>query len=177
MTHRLDVADSRELSARWCTLAEKRLDHLTELFDSGRWRRYHTESSLLENIREAKTAVTTWRALARGEVVRIRSEISLTPAVTEAASPEPSVQPEPDLAVPLEVHDEQIALVPAIDAGFAESDIALPEDIVLYQIAPAEPRIDMAALEEALNMGIASAEQLDDIELIERRYPALRYAL
>ena len=63
MASQLDVAKGREIVARWCNLAEKRLEYLTELFDSGRWRRFHSEEAFLENIREAKNAVDTWREL------------------------------------------------------------------------------------------------------------------
>ena len=67
MTHRLDVARGRGIVARWCDLAEQRLEYLTELLETGRWRRYHSELALLENIQEAKTAVETWRDLLRRE--------------------------------------------------------------------------------------------------------------
>jgi uncharacterized repeat protein (TIGR03809 family) len=63
MTHRLDVARGRDIVGRWCALAEQRLDHLTELFETGRWRRYHSELAFLENIQEAKAAVELWRDL------------------------------------------------------------------------------------------------------------------
>src|SRR3954447_16224840 len=63
MTNRSDVARGREIIERWCILAEQRLSHLTELFETGRWRRYHSEVEFLENIREAKSAVETWRLL------------------------------------------------------------------------------------------------------------------
>ena len=63
MTHQLDVADGRDIVARWCALAEQRLEHLTELFETGRWRRFHSEPAFLENIQEAKAAVKTWRDL------------------------------------------------------------------------------------------------------------------
>jgi len=66
MTHRHSAAGSRELAARWCVLAEQRLEHLSEMFETGRWRRYHSELAFLENIQEAKRAVQTWRALANG---------------------------------------------------------------------------------------------------------------
>ncbi|WP_426424708.1 TIGR03809 family protein [Bradyrhizobium genosp. A] len=66
MTHRQSAAGSRELAARWCALAEQRLEHLSEMFETGRWRRYHSELAFLENIQEAKRAVQTWRALANG---------------------------------------------------------------------------------------------------------------
>ena len=40
MAQRTDLARGRDLVARWCVLAEQRLDYLTELFETGRWRRY-----------------------------------------------------------------------------------------------------------------------------------------
>ena len=43
----------RQLVERWAALAETRLDYLTELFESGRWRRFHTEADFLDNIQEA----------------------------------------------------------------------------------------------------------------------------
>jgi uncharacterized repeat protein (TIGR03809 family) len=67
MTHRSDVARGREVVARWCLLAEQRLDYLTELFETGRWRRFHSEVAFLENIQEAKAAVETWRMLLNQE--------------------------------------------------------------------------------------------------------------
>ena len=63
MTHRIDVARGRDIVARWSALAERRLDYLTELFETGRWRRFHSEVAFLENIQEAKAAVETWRDL------------------------------------------------------------------------------------------------------------------
>jgi len=62
MTHR-DVALGREIVARWCNLAERRLEYLTELFETGRWRRFHSEVQFLQNIQEAKAAVETCRDL------------------------------------------------------------------------------------------------------------------
>ena len=70
----LDVALRRDLLARWCTLAEQRLQHLTDLFESGRWRRYYGERAFLENIKEAKKAVETWRALSSGRPVPQRDD-------------------------------------------------------------------------------------------------------
>jgi uncharacterized repeat protein (TIGR03809 family) len=67
MTHQLDVANRREIVARWCALAEQRLEHLTELFETGRWRRFHSEPAFLENLKEARAAVKTWRELSSRE--------------------------------------------------------------------------------------------------------------
>ena len=78
MTHQLDVARGRDVVARWCTLAEQRLEHLTELFETGRWRRYHSELAFLENIQEAKTAVETWRKLSTREASLDNSAIDMS---------------------------------------------------------------------------------------------------
>jgi|SRR5665213_2127141 uncharacterized repeat protein (TIGR03809 family) len=78
MTHRLDVARGRDIVGRWCALAEQRLDHLTELFETGRWRRYHSELALLENIQEAKAAVELWRDLLTREASRDHSSIDIS---------------------------------------------------------------------------------------------------
>src|SRR6185312_8130540 len=77
MTQRYDAGLARkhfqdyaqDILDRWCRIAEQRLDHLIELYESGRWRRYHTERAFMENLLEAKTAVETWRALARREAM------------------------------------------------------------------------------------------------------------
>jgi len=78
MAHQLDVARSRDVVARWCTLAEQRLEHLTEMFESGRWRRYHSERAFLENIEEAKAAVATWRDLSIREASLNNSAIDMS---------------------------------------------------------------------------------------------------
>ena len=49
------------------------------MFETGRWRRYHSEIAFLENIQEAKRAVQTWRALATGGDVA-EAAASVTPA-------------------------------------------------------------------------------------------------
>ena len=76
MTHQVDAARSREISARWCALAEQRLEYLTELFETGRWRRFHSERGVLENIQEAKAAVQLWRDLSSDEPSRDNSAIN-----------------------------------------------------------------------------------------------------
>jgi uncharacterized repeat protein (TIGR03809 family) len=78
MAQRADVARGQEILNRWCALAEQRLEHLTELFETGRWRRYHTEQSFLENIQEAKDAVETWRRLATREAALDNTAIDIS---------------------------------------------------------------------------------------------------
>ncbi len=95
MTDRLDVGRRRDVVARWCTLAEQRLEFLNELFESGRWRRYHSELAFLENIREAKATVELWRDLLRLEAVAgdTRIEIGTHPPSGMTILPERSVHP------------------------------------------------------------------------------------
>lgn len=63
MTRDKDLARQLALVSRWRELAEQRLEYLNELYDSGRWRRYHTEQTFVDNVRDAKRAVEAWRAL------------------------------------------------------------------------------------------------------------------
>src|SRR3954469_20190475 len=82
MTHHVDanvdLARGRDIVSRWCSLAEQRLEHLTELFETGRWRRYHSERAFLENIQEAKAAVELWRSLEMREASLDKNAIDLS---------------------------------------------------------------------------------------------------
>jgi uncharacterized repeat protein (TIGR03809 family) len=73
MTQRYDAGrapdHAQDVLNRWCVLAEQRLDFLIELYESGRWRRYHSENAFMENLREAKTVVEVWRMLSRREAM------------------------------------------------------------------------------------------------------------
>ncbi|MBW7970599.1 TIGR03809 family protein [Bradyrhizobium sp. BR 10289] len=96
MTHRQELvqaaAGSRDIAARWCALAEQRLEHLSEMFETGRWRRYHSEIAFLENIQEAKRAVQTWRAIATGGDVAAAAA-SVSPAFGWSPATMPRVFP------------------------------------------------------------------------------------
>ena len=78
MASQLGVARGREIVARWCNLAEQRLDYLTELFETGRWRRFYSEPAFLENVREAKAAVEAWRDLLSREGSRDNRAIDMS---------------------------------------------------------------------------------------------------
>src|ERR1700759_4737842 len=109
MTHRNGAARSADVLGRWRALAEQRLEHLTELFESGRWRRYYGELAFLENIREAKVAVETWRGLSTPRVAA-EPVIRVTWPTAEASRPaEPA---------------------PAIDFGALERALDVPEEPV-----------------------------------------------
>src|SRR5437868_1853830 len=120
MTHRFDVAHDPAVVARWCALAEQRLDYLTELFQTGRWRRYYSHTAFLENIKEAKAMVAYWRALSTpGYVADERTPI-LIPDLKPASVPD-LVQPASD-----EIHvDVASEAAPADEAAAAPAPEAL----------------------------------------------------
>jgi hypothetical protein len=122
MTHQLDVANRHDLAARWCALAEKRLRYLTELFESGRWRRYHSERAFLENVQEAKRAVETWRALSGRPVA-------------------------PNEAPRLFSGERKSQSLPLASASSLEASIPDHEPVAP---APSAPVIDLVALERSL---------------------------
>jgi uncharacterized repeat protein (TIGR03809 family) len=78
MTHRADVARGRGIVARWYVIAERRLEYLTELSETGRWRRFHSEFALLENLREAKAAVEAWHDLLTREASRDEMAVDIS---------------------------------------------------------------------------------------------------
>ncbi|WP_407184334.1 TIGR03809 family protein [Bradyrhizobium centrosematis] len=129
------MAVGRDLALRWCALAEQRLQHLSEMFETGRWRRYHSEIAFLENIQEAKRAVQTWRALATGGDVA-EAAASVTPAFGWSPATMPRVFPRVQQAQtvqPKAVHIAPETAVPVrldpksdILAEIAEAPLAAP---------------------------------------------------
>src|SRR5258708_11820729 len=113
MTQRVDAARGQEILDRWCALAEQRLEHLTELFETGRWRRYHSELSFLENIQEAKTAVETWRSLATREASLDNSAVDISWLNSPKPVP-PRRNPLSGYYVPPPPRRAEARLVPAI---------------------------------------------------------------
>jgi uncharacterized repeat protein (TIGR03809 family) len=164
MTHRLGVARGRDVVARWCNLAEQRLEYLTELFETGRWRRFHSEVAFLENIREAKSAVETWRNLSMREASFDNSAVDMSwLSHTQAALPrvdrlrdQPERRPPPPVVIPAE-------LPPPPDVSMS----ADPAQVVSDQ-APSAPAMDTPALDEV---------PPPTLETIAQRYPLLRNAL
>jgi len=156
MAQVLDVALRRDLLARWCMLAEQRLQHLTDLFESGRWRRYYSEPAFLENFREAKKAVETWRALS-GQPVDGSDDTETLPRQEREFKAESEADIRPlwrTSAPPTEIPD-------------AETDPAPVE-----QERPRQPSVDLVALEQALAAPLPA-----DLSTLEQRYPLLRNSL
>jgi uncharacterized repeat protein (TIGR03809 family) len=167
MAQPADVARGRNIVARWCSLAEQRLEYLTELFETGRWRRYHTELDFLENIQEAKAAVETWRDLLSREAALDNTAIDMawlgrrrtTPLPRDVGYRQPVVQLTPQPA--------PIAAAPPRDAS-ADVRVALESRFAVTAEVPSVP----------------DAPGLDDMPLpalsldsMKERYPLLRNAL
>ena len=157
MTSQLDVARGREIVARWCNLAERRLDYLTELFETGRWRRFYGEHAFLENIRDAKAAVEAWRDLVAREGSRDNRAIDLS-WLGRGRTALPQNEFRRDLG-----HLPRIAEIP-IDR-LQEISIAPEDDDVASEIHSAEPPAEDAF-----------AAVLDRAT-IAARYPLLRNTL
>ncbi len=163
MTHRLDVARGRGIVARWCALAEQRLEYLTELFETGRWRRFHSETAFLENIREAKAAVETWRDLLTREASLDNSTIDMS-WLSRVAPPRQAMSTparRPALAPITQPSSRPIVMK---SAGRIPSDDAPSAPVM------AAPVMEAPVLDNTM-------ELLLDIDTIERRYPLLRNAM
>jgi uncharacterized repeat protein (TIGR03809 family) len=162
MTHRLDVARGRDIVGRWCTLAEARLDHLTELFETGRWRRYHSERAFLENIQEAKAAVELWRDLLTREDSRDQSAVDIS-WLGRAGATLPRIEMLPDQVVRF-----QLRPVPnSADPPPSDVSISLETLRLLSEEAPSAPE----------SSADIAPELTPDIPAMHERYPLLRNAL
>ncbi len=163
MTHRLDVADSRDVVARWCNLAEQRLEYLTELFETGRWRRFHSELAFLENIQEAKAAVETWRSLSMREALPDNSAVDMSwLGHTQTALPRAERQRDQSDRLPSPPVEIAAELQPP-DVSMSAESVHVASDE-----APSAPVMDMPIPDDG------PAPTLD---MIAQRYPLLRNAL
>jgi uncharacterized repeat protein (TIGR03809 family) len=165
MAQPADVARGRNIVARWCNLAEQRLEYLTELFETGRWRRYHTELEFLENIQEAKAAVETWRDLLSREAALDNTAIDMawlgrrrtTPLPRDVGYRQPVVQLQPAL----------VAAKPPRDAS-ADVRVVLESQFAVAAEVPSVP--DAPGLDEMPLPALS-------LDSMKERYPLLRNAL
>jgi len=188
------VARGRDIAARWCALAEQRLEHLSEMFETGRWRRYHSEIAFLENIQEAKRAVQTWRAIATGGDVAaaaasVTSAFGWSPATMPRVFPREqqaqTVQPKmlqpkavhiaPETAVPV-----KLAPTPNVLAEVTEAPLA-PLAAPAAMAPPAAPAAMAMLLPQFAPPAaeiVAAPERVVEFTLsldgIEAKYPLLR---
>jgi uncharacterized repeat protein (TIGR03809 family) len=184
MTHQLDVARRRDVVARWCALAEARLEHLTELFETGRWRRYHSERAFLENIQEAKAAVETWRDLSLREASRNNKALDMsglgrtTVALARSERRVEQVRlprPAPILAGP---PPSIVSIAPQAESpGLSEASL---EAVIMGKVRLEEVHFEEVRVEEvpsAPALAHASERTRNIAAAILERYPLLRNTL
>jgi uncharacterized repeat protein (TIGR03809 family) len=170
MTHRVDVARGCDVAARWCAFAEQRLEYLTELFETGRWRRYHSELGFLENIQEAKTAVEVWRGLATREATSNDSAVDVS-WLDRAGAGAPRRDTPRDQVQRLSRQPAEIPVEPP-PSGVS---IAGQGDRVMADEAPPAPTLNERVLNErSLENASELVLYLDEIA---QRYPLLRNPL
>lgn len=164
------------------------------MFETGRWRRYHSEIAFLENIQEAKRAVETWRALATGADVAeaaasVTSAFGWSPATMPRVFPHEqqaqTVQPKavhivPETAVPVrldpkpdvlaEITEAPIAPLAAPAASAAMASFTAPTETatLLPQFSP--PAAEIVAASERV------VEFTFSLDGLEAKYPLLRNA-
>ncbi len=69
MTKTSEPNSGRNVIVRWRILAARRLEHLIELYQTGRWKLYYKEPEFLRLVQEARSALQTWEALAPPDAV------------------------------------------------------------------------------------------------------------
>ena len=196
MTDRTDVARGRDIVARWCRLAEQRLEHLTELFETGRWRRYHTESAFLENIKEAKAAVETWRGLLTREASlenrpcdiswlgRPRSTLpnQITPRLFHfsATQPAPVASERSQHAIPASSQAILVTLQDVPPMPVVDAPASAPQSpAAMAELEPVSaPALDLTSDSDLQPItDNESALAIDLIAAVQERYPLLRNSL
>jgi uncharacterized repeat protein (TIGR03809 family) len=67
-------------------LAERRRDHLVELYDSGRWKHYYSEGELLYHMREAIQQTERWAQIAPRPEDEVFAEQARSQAIHRTAA-------------------------------------------------------------------------------------------
>ncbi len=55
-----NAEQGRSVVVRWRMLAERRLNYLITLYETGRWKVYYAEPEFLKIVQEARAALKTW---------------------------------------------------------------------------------------------------------------------
>lgn len=149
------------------------------MFETGRWRRYHSEIAFLENIHEAKRAVQTWRALARGEDVAAAAA-SVTPSFGWSPATMPRLFPREQQAQTVQPKAVYIAPETAVPVALDPTPNVFPE----ITDAPLAPLAAMVALLPQFSPPaaeiVAAPERVVEftfnLDGLEAKYPLLRNA-
>jgi uncharacterized repeat protein (TIGR03809 family) len=164
----IDAARGRGIVERCCVLAEQRLDYLTELFETGRWRRYFGEVAFLDNIQESKRAVETWRGLLNREATADNRPIDLSWLGCRSTSPPGRLSM---LQEPPTPKITQLATAAPVDTAQPGSEI----------VAPTQPEPGVALPVDVVAAGQPMAVQDGwqyalSPDRVKQRYPLLHNA-
>jgi uncharacterized repeat protein (TIGR03809 family) len=135
--------------SRWRKLAEQRLEHITDLFATGRWRRYYNEPDFIEIVRQTKEAAAAWRRL---DVPPLETPMPRRPSLSfafEAKTPaKTSSAPESGIVGLLAPHTKLEALLEETElvsvAAVARPTLRLP--------SPFEDAVATTALQRAARL-------------------------
>jgi uncharacterized repeat protein (TIGR03809 family) len=173
MTDRTDVARGRDIVARWCGLAEQRLDYLTELFETGRWRRYYSETAFLDDIREAKAAVETWRDILHREATADNLPVDLSWIGRRSSVPPAKRDVPPEPIVEIAPQPAELVVMPEL----AELPVEPPVSVVPEEMEEAEPALALDPVDTDAESALEKTLALTlDIVGMAGRYPSLRNA-
>lgn len=125
------------------------------MFETGRWRRYHSEIAFLENIQEAKRAVQTWRALATGADVAAAAA-SVSPAFGWSPATMPRMFPREPQAQTMQPKAVHIAPETAVPVRLAPRPDVLAE-INEAPLAPIAAPAVMAPIPAAAPVALLKA--------------------
>ncbi|MBR2121081.1 MAG: TIGR03809 family protein [Pseudomonadota bacterium] len=90
MTTPGNAQHGRSVVTRWRMLAERRLNYLVELYETGRWKAYYSEPEFLKVIQEARAALKTWEQLAPPDPVQDKPvEVAMAQAANSAIPASP----------------------------------------------------------------------------------------
>ena len=173
------------------------------MFETGRWRRYHSEIAFLENIQEAKRAVQTWRALATGAdgaeaAASVMPAFGWSPATMPRVYPREqqaqTVQPKavhiaPETAVPVRLDPKPDVLAEVTEAPIAPpAPLAAPAAMAPRTAPEVRPPLAVPAAVAALlpqfappaEESVVAPERVVEftfsLDGLEAKYPLLRNA-
>lgn len=164
------------------------------MFETGRWRRYHSEIAFLENIQEAKRAVETWRALATGADVAeaaasVTSAFGWSPAtmprVFRHEQQAQTVQPKavhivPESTVPVRLDPKPDVLAEIAEAPIAPLAVPAASAATASFAAPAETATLLPQFSPPADEIVAAPERVVEftfsLDGLQAKYPLLRNA-
>lgn len=88
-----DAEHGRSVVVRWRLLAERRLNYLISLYETGRWKVYYREPEFLKVVQEARAALKTWEQLAPPDPIQDKPvEVAIAQVENAAIPPSPFTQ-------------------------------------------------------------------------------------